>query len=109
METKPSNHIQQISTRKDADKQSVRELKSFLIASESTTLYGISALGTRLCVYTTQQRNGDIEPEAIVENPARITDTTPAGCWSIDILEPEGGKRVREVVVYINAMCPELC
>ena len=50
----------------------------------------------------------DIEPEAIIDNPVRVTDTDPVGRWNIDILDPEGEKRVHEVVAHINAMCAEL-
>jgi len=108
MEIKPSNHIQQISTRKDADKQMREEIGTIFDGVNIDTLYGISALGTRLCLYTVQRGSGDIEPEAIIDNPVRVTDTAPVGRWNIDILDPEGEKRVREVVAHINAMCAGL-
>ncbi|PWW74186.1 hypothetical protein C7212DRAFT_299163 [Tuber magnatum] len=109
LEIKASNHIQQISTRKDADKQMRERIETIFDSIKIDTLYGISALGTRLCVYTIPRESGDIEPRAIVENPDRVTDTAPEGHWNIDILDPEGEKRVRDVVACVKAMCPELC
>jgi len=109
MEIKASSHIERISTRADADKQMRERINTIFDSVKIDTLYGISALGTRLCVYKTQRESGDIEPQGIVENPLRVTDTAPLERWNINLLEPEGERRVREIVAHINEMCPELC
>ena len=69
-------------------------------------LYGISTLGTKLCLYSVQ-RGRDIDPKAIVSNPVQITDTAPVGRWDVDILDPKGEDRVRELVAHIVAMCAD--
>ena len=52
--------------------------------------------------------SGGVEPEEIVENLVRVTNTSSVGRWTIDSLDPVGEKRMREIVAYINEMCPEL-
>lgn len=72
------------------------------------TLYGISAIGTRLSLYTVSKETGYIEPEAIPDERVRGKDIAPADRWNLDILTPEGEERLREVVANVKTMCEEL-
>ncbi|PUU73483.1 hypothetical protein B9Z19DRAFT_1004379 [Tuber borchii] len=102
VEIKASSHIEQISTRADADKQMRERINSMFDSVKIDTLYGISALGTRLCVYKTQRESGDIEPQGIADNLLRVTDTAPLERWNLNLLDGEGEKRVREIVAHIK-------
>ena len=41
-------------------------------------------------------------------NPKLVTDTAPKERWNLDILEPQGEARLREVVDHIKAMVADL-
>jgi hypothetical protein len=71
------------------------------------TLYGVSALGTKLCFYSLNVRETDlvIMPQAIPRDPILVTDTAPADRWAFDILEPAGEARFREVIQEIINGC----
>ena len=77
---KPSNDIQHISARKDADSRMCERMENVFDKINIDMLYGINALGSKLCLYLVQ-----------------VIDTAPVGRWGIGILDP-GEKRVREVV-----------
>ncbi|KIJ13352.1 hypothetical protein PAXINDRAFT_117401 [Paxillus involutus ATCC 200175] len=54
------------------------------------TLYGISALGTKLCVYTYDSVAGTLEPDSIERDPRRVRDRVPAARWNLDVMTPDG-------------------
>lgn len=72
------------------------------------TLYGLSALGTRICVYEYTVANRSLTPLRIVPHPELVTDTAPKERWILDILEPQGEARLKEVVGHIKAMVADL-
>ncbi|KAI5794295.1 hypothetical protein DFH27DRAFT_612820 [Peziza echinospora] len=80
----------------DADNQMRERFETLFMYAEIETLYGMCAMGSR--------------PEEIGEDPERDTDDAAPeeGRWDIDILDPEGEKRVREVAAHIHAMCAGL-
>ena len=67
-------------------------------------LYGISALGTKICFYALDRGTGDITPDEIPRSRGRVTDTAPAARWSIDIMA--GGYSCLKSTVA--EMCPQL-
>ena len=71
-------------------------------------LYGLSALGTRFCVYEYTVANRSLTPTRIVPHPELATDTAPKETWNLDILEPQGEARLKEVVGHIRAMVADL-
>ncbi|KAF8424967.1 hypothetical protein EV426DRAFT_598019 [Tirmania nivea] len=75
---------------------------------EVDTLYGVSAIGTKFCVYRVNTESGYIAPEAIPEDPLRVNDTAPAARWELDIMTAEGRERLLEVVGHIKMMCSQL-
>ena len=102
---KPTCHIQYLSNRKEADQQTVEQLNYLFDFVKIPKLYGISALGTRICLYAVDMDTGHIVPEGILRDPNRITDTNPAHRWSLDILTQKGEDRFQEVVTEIKSMC----
>ncbi|KAF8446711.1 hypothetical protein BGX38DRAFT_1270875 [Terfezia claveryi] len=58
VEIKASNHIRHMSTRKDADLQMRERFEELFDDVKVETLYGISALGTKLCIYTASKETG---------------------------------------------------
>ena len=109
MEIKPSRHLHQPSLRRYADNQ-VRERAHDFIADglAINTVYGVSAIGTRMCLYSLSQETGNIEPAAINNQHQRNIDTAPGEWWNLDVLSPEGEQRLREVVAHVKLMCAQL-
>ncbi|KAF8523471.1 hypothetical protein BU17DRAFT_43782 [Hysterangium stoloniferum] len=108
IEIKPSGHLKTISGRSAADQQMRERFEALADQAVIATLYGVSALGTQLCLYTYDSAAGTITPEAIERNTKRVNDRAPAAWWDVDILAPDGEQRFREVVTNIKAMCNEL-
>ena len=76
----------------------------------------LSALGTRFCVYEYTVANRLLTPPHIVPHPKLVTDIAPKERWNLDILEPQGEARLREVVDHVKAMvaglhndCKSIC
>ncbi|RPB25202.1 hypothetical protein L211DRAFT_822648 [Terfezia boudieri ATCC MYA-4762] len=97
-----------ISTRKEADKQMREMIENVFDDVAVDILYGVSAIGTKFCVYRVNMESGYIEPEAIPDDPIRVKDTAPAVRWELDVMTIEGRKRLLEVVGHIKTMCGPL-
>jgi hypothetical protein len=67
-------------------------------------LYGLSLLGTSLCVYCVEKDTGIISPQ-FVHRPD-VNSVLPRDFmeeqWSLDILSPDGLKKVQEIAAYIK-------
>ena len=65
-------------------------------------------MGTRLCFYhlDTTDLAADIIPlDNVPRHPTRVNDTAPMERWDCDVLDAEGGARLRAVVDSIKAAC----
>ena len=66
-------------------------------------LYGLSLLGTSLRVYCGDKVTGQVTPRFI--GHPDVDRTLPPnfleGQWDLDILSPEGLKKMQEIVAYI--------
>jgi len=71
-------------------------------------LYGVSALGTRFCVYEYTPSSRSLTPLRIDPHPDFVTDTAPKERWNLDFLEPQGEDRLKEVVRHIKEMVARL-
>ncbi|KAF8426840.1 hypothetical protein BGX38DRAFT_1235676 [Terfezia claveryi] len=71
-------------------------------------LYGLSAIGSKLCVYTWTKETGRILPKPIAIDPEYTIDTAPRSRWDLDVLSTEGEKRIRSIVAHIKTMCGQL-
>jgi len=108
IEIKPSGHIRKVSERISADQQMRERFDAFFDEVNIKTLYGISALGTKICVYAYETETGKLTPEDIERDPKYVTDRAPANRWNLDILEPEGEQRMKEIVAHVKEMCGQL-
>lgn len=105
VEIKCSNHILQKSTRQAADQQMREQFTDLFDNVEIETLYGLSAIGTKLCIYTADKQTGRLLPKQNPSSLEFVTDTAPIDRWDIDIMTPEGEERLWQVVSDIKSMC----
>ncbi|KAF8417044.1 hypothetical protein EV426DRAFT_624678 [Tirmania nivea] len=108
VEIKASDHIRHMSTRRDADLQMRERFEELFDDVEVETLYGISALGTKLCIYTASKETGRLLPRKILGDPEFLTDTAPINRWDVDIMTSSGEQRLREIVAEVKTMCTKL-
>ncbi|KAI6034804.1 hypothetical protein EDC04DRAFT_2200344 [Pisolithus marmoratus] len=109
VEVKPYITYNDAFAREEADDHMRHGFYHFV--EESTPvpkLYGISALGTRFCVYEYTAEDRRITLKCITPDHKFVTDTAPKERWNLDILQPEGEARLKEVVGYIKKMAAEL-
>jgi hypothetical protein len=72
------------------------------------TLYGVSALGSRICVYRYNARSSEICHPPIPGLPNTLTVVPPKEWWDMDIMSPEGEQRLQEILEHIKEMCAQL-
>ncbi|KAG0125800.1 hypothetical protein HOY82DRAFT_130138 [Tuber indicum] len=108
IEVKSSSGLRHISTRQEADIQ-MRERFTHLFEDVAIgTLYGASAMGTKICIYKLDRTSRRLTPTIIPGDPELVTDTAPMNRWSIDLLTPEGEKQFRETVQHVKKMSTQL-
>ncbi|KAF8515596.1 hypothetical protein BDD12DRAFT_811098 [Trichophaea hybrida] len=108
VEIKPAGHIHNVSPRASADKQMRERFEDLGDRVEIPILYGVSAIGNKLCFYKYTKATGDLEPELIPSNARRVIDTAPINRWDVDILTPQGEQRLLEVVGHVKGMCAQM-
>jgi hypothetical protein len=96
------------SSRKAADDQIRERVLDFTAGCSFPKLYGISALGTRFCVYEYTPTSRSLTPLRIDPHSHLVTDTAPKERWDLDFLEPQGEARLKEVVRDIKYMVANL-
>jgi len=69
------------STAKDADLQMRERFEKLFDGVEAKTLYGIGALGTKLCIYTANRETGRLLPKRVPADPGFVTGTAPINRW----------------------------
>jgi hypothetical protein len=105
IEIRPSGHLHKLSDRADADEQMRERFESFTQELSIPKLYGISALGTKICLYKYEVDAQVLFPERIERDPELINDTAPIDRWDFNVLEEDGERRLRELVSEIKQMC----
>lgn len=108
IEIKPAGHIHNVAPRASADKQMRERFEDLGDRVKIPILYGVSAIGTKLCFYKYTKETGDLEPELILGSARRVIDTAPINRWDVDILTPQGEQRLREVVGHVKGMCTQM-
>ena len=96
------------SGRRGADREMRNRFDDFIESVEIQTFYGISAIGTNLCVYTQDRKTGYVLPELIPDDRRYSIDIAPANRWNLDVLTPQGEERLRNVATHVKTMCAEL-
>ncbi|THH08901.1 hypothetical protein EW146_g8848 [Bondarzewia mesenterica] len=71
-------------------------------------LYGISAIGTKLCFYEHETAQRCMSPQHILNDPDLITNVMPKEQWDCDVLEADGEQRLRALVGQIMEACEHL-
>ncbi|KIJ53221.1 hypothetical protein M422DRAFT_25682 [Sphaerobolus stellatus SS14] len=99
----PADHARR-SSRAAADGQMRTCFFDLVDAVQLPVLYGVSALGTRLCFYSYQSNDDALSPIRIDAKPLLMKDVTPADWWNIDLLSDEGVIKLTEVVNDVKAM-----
>lgn len=97
LEVKTARTIGSTSGRADADEQMRLKMAQLFDASPSV-LYGISALGTRLCFYMLDKTTESLTPQVIPRDPTYVNDVAPASRWNADILTDVGYNRFMSFV-----------
>ena len=108
VEIKALGHLQRVSDRQAADNQMRERFEKLFDEVKISNLYGMSALGTRVCLYEWDRETRKIEPPAIPKDPNYTIDTAPIDRWNLDILSAEGEQRLREVVARVKTMSSEI-
>lgn len=106
LEVKTAVTIANLSSRVAADDQMRLRLRQ-LFDECLSELHGISALGTRLCIYCLDKNTESLTPPFIPRNPAYVNDVAPAHPWNTDILTDDGYNRFMGVVQRIKALAVE--
>ena len=77
------------------------------------TLYGISALGTKLCIYTASKETGRLLPRVVPANPGFVMERAPINRWDVDIMTSDEEQRLRmgskDCVEYTVAEVKTVC
>lgn len=77
-----------------------------MIETGRDPLYGISAIGTKICVYQIEEESGNIGAEMFDHGEHPEKDTAPAARWELDVMTVEGRERLLDVVEDIKTMRP---
>ena len=91
--------------RQRADNQMRQRYDQMLPNCPIPLLYGLSLLGTSLRVYCGNKVTGEVTPH-FVGRPNLDRILPPdflEGQWDLDILSPDGLKKMQEIVAYIKA------
>ncbi|KAF8461281.1 hypothetical protein BDZ91DRAFT_737655 [Kalaharituber pfeilii] len=108
LEIKAAGHIHRTSSRAAADNQ-MREMVGNLCDDvKIPILYGVSAIGTKLCFYKYTKDTGKLEPALIPGHTKVVVDTAPRDRWEFDVLTHEGEQKLRDVIGDVKRMCTQL-
>ncbi|KAI5795334.1 hypothetical protein DFH27DRAFT_484564 [Peziza echinospora] len=105
LEVKPGDFIRSRPARRGADRQMRGRFSDFIESVEIPTIYGLSAIGTNLCIYTQDRETGYIQPELILGDRDYSIDIAPANRWNLDVLTPQGEEQLRNVATHVKNMC----
>lgn len=108
LEIKPAYTITSKANRKSADHQMRERFIQLFERCPIDTLYGISAFGTRICIYHVTRENGIIQPIAIEDHVNIMIDSAPLDRWNIDILNVQGRMQLNGIFNLVKQMCANL-
>ena len=108
VEMKSCSELRLMSSQKEAHLQMRERLISLFEDVAIGTLYGASAMRTKICIYKLDKMSRLLTPTMIPSDPNRATDTVPMDWWNIDLLTPEGEEQFREIMQRVKKMSTEL-
>lgn len=98
VEIKAAGHIHNRARRGAADEQMRETFCELLEDITIPILYGVSAMGTKLCFYTFTKETRRLEPNRVANSDIFLVDMAPKSRWDVDILTAEGEQRFRDIV-----------
>lgn len=104
-EIKDDKWANEANTRQRADTQMRQRFDQMLPNCVIPRLYGLSLLGTSLRVYCADKVTDEVTPD-YVGRPNMDRVLPPSfleGQWGVDILSPDGFRKMQEIVAYIKA------
>ena len=104
LEIKPPSDYTHRSSRAAADTQMRTQFFDLADVVDLPVIHGVSALGTRLCLYSYQRHNNTLTPPRIPPDAEFMNDIAPAARWDIDLLSEEGVERMTEVAGAVKTM-----
>ncbi|KAJ7900976.1 hypothetical protein B0H14DRAFT_3422885 [Mycena olivaceomarginata] len=106
LEVKDDTHREVPSLRHAADTQMRDRYNQLLYACPIPTLYGVSAMGTDIRVYTGDVLDEDVSPAVVPTSPTRIVGREYLkNGWNLDLLSDEGFAKIKEIVNFIKQQC----
>ncbi|KAF9651972.1 hypothetical protein BDM02DRAFT_3153944 [Thelephora ganbajun] len=107
LELRPPSHLDFLSKRQVADEQIRSRMGDLVEGYPLETLHAVSAMGKKLCFYSldTTHDDADIVPAAIPRHLTRVNDSAPKDRWALDVLDPAGEGRLREITQEITDGC----
>ena len=107
VEVKAAGHIHNDFSRAAVDQQMRERVYALRNDIEIPILYGVSAIGTKLCFYK-YTKDQLLEPAPIPAHPAMMVDTAPRERWDVDLLTDEGERKFRDVIGDVKRMCEQM-
>ncbi|KAK0473601.1 hypothetical protein IW261DRAFT_685884 [Armillaria novae-zelandiae] len=105
LEIKPPGDYTNRSSRARADSQMRMRFYDLVDVVQLPVLHGLSALGSRLCLYSYNYANATLSPHHIPSrDPELMNDVAPVGWWNVDLLSEEGVAMLTEVSNEVKAM-----
>ena len=104
VEIKPPVNRDTISARSAADIQMRDRFRDLFDLTPFDMMYGVSAMGKHIAIYSLKKSTGTILPEVIPGSTTLIIDTAPKERWNLDITTVEGYDAFMEVVRKVKAM-----
>ncbi|KAF8075140.1 hypothetical protein FPV67DRAFT_617246 [Lyophyllum atratum] len=105
IEIRPAGHLENSARLADADEQMRKEIDDLSTELNIPTLYGVSAIGTRLCIYRYESGKGVVTPEPIEKESREADARGLASRWDVDVLTSEAETRLRDATNHVEAMC----
>lgn len=87
-----------------ADSQMRVQFYDLVDTVQLPVLHSLSALGSRLCLYSYNYANATLSPRRIPLDPDQMNDVALVGWWSVDLLSEEGVAMLTKVVNEVKAM-----
>jgi hypothetical protein len=104
VEIKDDSWARGSNARLAADAQMRQQYDKLLFQCPIPQLYGLSLLGTSLRIYCGEKATNKLTPDFVGRPDARraLPPDFLEGEWDLDILSPEGLKKMQEIVAYVK-------
>lgn len=108
IEIKDPTTLSSFSSRRDANEQMIHRFEQLISTCHIPILYGISAFGTKILIYTLNIETGNLTPTFPPPHPRKININIKEDAWNLDILENEGAVVLNNIFTHVIQMCNKL-